>query len=156
VANSIDLRELMDMVRAAEQGLESSRRLFDQAASHLAQAICPHRVGDLLEITGESYRGKTGLVKAIRVVPYLGRYEWQCDLVVLKASGQESAHRTQLRQHSHKGVSDVGIGSVGLSASGGFFHASGEPGDAGDTGSAEFGGATFAGGADPRGVAGND
>jgi hypothetical protein len=95
-----ETRELMESVRAAETSREAARRMYEHASARLAQAICPHRVGDLLEIKGESYRGKTGLVKAIRIVPYLGRYEWQCDLVVLKSSGQESAHRTQFRQHS--------------------------------------------------------
>lgn len=97
-----ETRELMDSVRAAEMSMEAARRMYEHAEARLIQAICPHRIGDLVEIHGESYRGKTGLVKAIRIVPYLGKYEWQCELVVLKACGQESAHRTQVRQSTKR------------------------------------------------------
>lgn len=137
MSSEYEIRQMFDSVRAAEQALAASRRVYEQAAGLLAHAICPHRVGDLVEIVGESYRGKTGLVKAVRVVPYLGRYEWQCDLVVLKANGQESAHRTQWRQFSSQGVSDVGIRSVGVSAAGGLLHGEGESGDAWVAGNAQ-------------------
>jgi hypothetical protein len=93
-----EVRALAESLRAAEDSLAAAKRVHEHAASRLAQAICPHRLGDCIEIKGESYNGKTGLVKSIKVVPYLGRYEWQVQLVVLKDNGQESAHRTQVRQ----------------------------------------------------------
>lgn len=102
MSEQAETRELMESVRAAELSMEAARRMYEHAAARLIQEICPYRVGDLVEIQGESYRGKTGLVKAIRIVPYLGRFEWQCELVVLKANGQESAHRTQVRQHTKR------------------------------------------------------
>lgn len=95
-----ETRELMEAVRNAELSMEAARRVYEHAAARLIEAICNHRVGDLVEIQGESYRGKTGVVKAIQIVPYMTTYEWRCELVVLKANGQESAHRTQIRQKS--------------------------------------------------------
>jgi len=95
-----EIRSLCESVKAAEESLAAARRVYEQSSGRLAQTICPHRVGDIIEIKGESYHGKPGLVKSVRVVPYLGRYEWQVDLVVLKSNGQESANRTQLRQHT--------------------------------------------------------
>ena len=112
------ITELMQAVSSAERTLEAARIGYEHAAGRLAQTICPHRVGDLVEIKGDSYRGKTGLVKAIRIVPYLGRYEWQCDLVVLKANGQESAHRTQFRQHSQREEKNGDTSQIGLAATG--------------------------------------
>jgi len=109
-----EARELMESVRAAELSMEASRRVYEHAAARLMQAICPYRIGDLVEIHGESYRGKTGLVKAIRIVPYLGKYEWQCELVVLKACGQESAHRTQVRQHAKRETTNGDASQVKL------------------------------------------
>lgn len=93
-----EIRELMESVRAADLNMDAARRVYEHAESRLIQAICAHRIGDLVEIPGESYRGKTGVVKAIQIVPYMATYEWRCELVVLKANGQESAHRTQIRQ----------------------------------------------------------
>ena len=94
------VRELADGLRAAERNLEIARRRYEIARVNLAHVICPHRVGDLIEITGASYRGMTGLVKSVRMVPYMQRYEWEAEVVVLKSNGDESAHRTQVREHS--------------------------------------------------------
>lgn len=99
MADIEQVRELADALRAAERNLEIARRRHEIASVNLAHVICPHRVGDLIEITGASYRGQTGLVKSVRMVPYMQRYEWQAEVVVLKSNGDESAHRTQVREH---------------------------------------------------------
>jgi hypothetical protein len=41
----------------------------------------------------------TGLVKEVRMVPYLMRYQWEVEVVVLKDNGDLSANRTQFREH---------------------------------------------------------
>lgn len=91
--------ELTDTLRAAVRNLEMARRLHARASAELAEAVCPHRVGDLIEIAGESYRGKTGVVKEVRMIPYVRGYEWQVEVQVLKANGEPSAHRTQIREN---------------------------------------------------------
>ncbi len=93
------VKALADALRAAERNLQVAKRRHEIASVNLAHAICPHRVGDLIEIKGASYKGMTGLVKSIRMVPFMQRYEWQAEVVVLKSNGDESAHRTQVRQH---------------------------------------------------------
>lgn len=90
---------LVDQLRRVDGNLEALRRNRAIVAGDLAEVICPYRVGDLLEIRGHSYRGKTGIVKAVRIVPYLFRYQWEVEVVVLKDNGEESANRTQFREH---------------------------------------------------------
>lgn len=143
------IRDLMESVRAAEASVEASRRMYDHAAARLAQTICPHRVGDLVEIKGDSYRGKTGLIKAIRIVPYLGRFEWQCDIVVLMANGQESSRRTQFRQHPPQREENNGSASeIKMAATDREVHGEGTAGSATIASYTERGSAAIAGYAD--------
>lgn len=90
---------LVEQLRRADGNLEAFRRNRAVVAGDLAEIICPYRVGDLVEIRGHSYRGKTGIVKDVRIVPYLFRYQWEVEVVVLKDNGEESANRTQFREH---------------------------------------------------------
>jgi len=91
--------DLTEALKVAEQNLDLAKRRHAKAAGDLAVAVCPHRVGDLIEIGGESYRGKTGIVKEVRMIPYIRGYEWQVEVQVLKANGEPSAHRTQIREN---------------------------------------------------------
>jgi len=93
------LLELVLELGKAEHALSIANRNYSFASGKLADVVCPYKLGDKVEIKGPSYTGMTGLVKEVRMVPYLMRYQWEVEVVVLKDSGDLSANRTQFREH---------------------------------------------------------
>lgn len=90
--------QLFKEMQVAEHALEIARRNYAHASGNLASVVCPYKLGDLVEIKGPSYTGMTGIVKEIRMVPHLMRYQWEVEVVVLKDNGEPSANRTQFRE----------------------------------------------------------
>ena len=105
--------ELERNLREAAADLESARRKFNAAAVTLASRICPYKIGDLCEIKGHSYNGKTGVVKDVTVSPtgYSRHYTWAIECVVLKDNGNESAHRTRFTEHDAQRDCETGVAS---------------------------------------------
>lgn len=93
------IQKLVSELQSAEYALDVAKRTYAFASSLVASAVCPYKLGDLVEIKGHSYAGMTGIVKEIRMVPYLMRYQWEVEVVVLKDNGEPSANRTQFREH---------------------------------------------------------
>ena len=96
---SENIDTMVSELRSAEHALSIANRNYSFASGKLADAVCPYKLGDKVEIKGPSYTGMTGLVKEVRMVPYLMRYQWEVEVVVLKDNGGLSANRTQFREH---------------------------------------------------------
>jgi hypothetical protein len=70
------IAEAEHLVRQAENELRRHKDTLSKLMDKLAQQLCPHKVGDIVEVAGYTHKGKKMLVKYIGAPKYT--YHSQC------------------------------------------------------------------------------
>ena len=83
------IAEAEHLVRQAENELRRHKDTLSKLMDKLAQQLCPHKVGDIIEIEGYSHTGKMMIVDKI-TSPSWPTYEWRVVGRVIKKDGDPS------------------------------------------------------------------